>query len=53
VLLLQERGENPEPAFRRLTVAQVFDLFLEWSNRHNEAKTYEWYQNFLQDFSDM
>ena len=53
VLLLQERGENPEPAFRRLTAAQVFDLFLDWSSRHNEARTYEWYRDFLQDFSDM
>ena len=52
VLLLQERGENPEPAFRRLTVAQVFDLFLEWSSRHNEPRTYEWYRDFLQGFSD-
>src|ERR1700687_2341574 len=33
-LLLHERGQNPEPAFRRLTVAQVFDLFLDWSGRH-------------------
>jgi integrase len=38
--------------FRRLTVAQVFDLFLEGSSRHNEARTYEWYRDFLQDFSD-
>ena len=52
VILLQERGENPEPAFRRLTVAQVFDLFLDWSSRHNEVRTYEWYREFLQGFSD-
>ena len=38
-LLLQDRGENSAPTFRRLTVAQVFDLFLDWSSRHNGAKT--------------
>jgi integrase len=51
-ILLHERGETSEPAFRRLTVAQVFDLFLDWSSRHNGARTYEWYRDFLQSFSD-
>ena len=52
-ILLHERGETGEAAFRHLTVAQVSDLFLDWSNRHNEVQTYEWYRDFLQDFSDM
>lgn len=50
-ILLHERGQVAEPA-RQLTVAQVSDLFLDWSSRHNEPQTFEWYRMFLQDFSD-
>src|SRR5262245_2107039 len=51
-ILLHEQGQTAEPALRRLTVAQVFDLFLEWSSGHNDPRTYDWYRTFLQDFSD-
>jgi integrase len=50
-ILLHEEGKHPEPG-RRLTVAQVCDLFLEWSSRHNDPKTYQWYRMFLQGFCD-
>ncbi len=50
-LLLHERGDIPN-ATQSLTVAEIADLFLEWSNRHNDPGTYEWYKKFLQSFSD-
>src|SRR5687768_17591269 len=40
----------PEPA--QLTVTLLCDQFLEFSLRHNDAKTYKWYKDYLQDFCD-
>ncbi len=34
-------------------VIAVLDLFLDHSRKHNAPRTYEWYRDFLQDFSDM
>ena len=51
-LLLHEQGKSPERT-GPLTAAQVCDLFLEWSKKHNEQKTYEWYLAFLQGFCDL
>jgi len=34
----------------RLNVASLFDAFLDWSEKHNDRKTYCWYKRFLQDF---
>ncbi|MCA9092308.1 MAG: tyrosine-type recombinase/integrase [Planctomycetaceae bacterium] len=34
----------------RLNVASLFDAFLDWSEKHNDRKTYHWYKRFLQDF---
>lgn len=46
-------GENPEAARPSDTrVIAILDLFLDYSRRHNAARTYEWYKDFLQDFSD-
>jgi|SRR5579884_4107632 len=49
-LMAAEDGRLPEAA--DTTVAQVADLFLDWSYRHNKPRTYAWYKDFLQDFCD-
>lgn len=49
-VMAREGGLLPEPI--SLTVAQACDLFLDWCQRHNAARTYEWYQDYLQDFCD-
>ncbi|SRR5579871_2121883 len=51
-LLLHEEGKTGEPG-KPLTVAEVFDLFLEWSSQHNDKRTYDWYKDFLQSFCDL
>jgi integrase len=51
-ILLHEEGKAPEPE-KPLTVAQVCDLFLEWSSGHNDPRTYDWYKMFLQSFCDL
>ncbi len=33
-----------------LTVAEVFDKFLDWCRRHREPRTTEWYHDHLQSF---
>ncbi len=35
-----------------VTVAALFEAFLDWSSRNNEKTTYEWYKLFLQSFVD-
>jgi hypothetical protein len=37
------------PDATKLTVAQVCDLFLEFSSRHHEPSSYEWYRAFQED----
>src|SRR5262245_39605059 len=49
-IMAREGGQLPEAA--TLTVAQVCDLFLDWSQRHNDPRTYDWYRGYLQDFCD-
>jgi len=51
-LLLHEEGKAPDPT-KPLTAAQVCDLFLEWSSRHNDRDTYVWYKHFLQSFCNL
>lgn len=41
------------PEASRLKVAQVCDLFLTHSERHNEPRTFEWYKKYLQSFCDL
>lgn len=33
-------------------LASLCDLFLDWSQLHNDRQTYAWYRRFLQDFCD-
>ena len=42
-ILLHERGLFSAPA-SALSVAQICDLFLDWSQRHNEPVTYDFYK---------
>ena len=51
-ILLHERGQISAHN-SALTAAQVSDLFLDWCQRHNEPRTYDFYKKFLQDFCDM
>jgi len=40
------------PEAAALTVAKLCDLFLDHSQRHNDARTYDWYKSYLQSFCD-
>ncbi|HKB04963.1 MAG TPA: site-specific integrase [Gemmataceae bacterium] len=40
------------PVRGKLTVAQVCDLFLDYSHKHHAADTYQTYRHFLQKFCD-
>src|SRR4051812_25552821 len=51
-ILLHERGQVAAPQ-TALTVAQVCDLFLDWSQKHNDPQTYHWYKDYLQSFCDL
>jgi integrase len=35
-----------------LSVAEVFDKFLDWCGRHREARTFSWYRDHIQSFLD-
>ena len=41
----------PKP--EAILTAQVCDLFLAHSEKHNERDTYLWYKHFLQSFCDL
>ena len=43
-------GVGPVPEATGFLVVSVCDLFLEFSQKHHEAETYDWYKSFLQDF---
>lgn len=46
-------GETPQAAKPSdLRVLAILDLFLNHAQQHNAKRTYEWYRDFLQDFSD-
>jgi integrase len=47
-------AEDPAnlPKAGEVRVAVVCDLFLDWSQKHHEPGTYEWYRHFLQDFCE-
>jgi len=36
----------------QVSVASLFDVFLEWSEKHSVRSTFEWYKRLLQDFCD-
>jgi integrase len=40
------------PASAELTVAEVFEKFLEWCQKHRAPATYDWFQNRIQKFTN-
>jgi integrase len=47
-------GDVPQSVSPKDTrVVAILDLFLDYSQKHNAPRTYEWYRDFLQDFSDL
>jgi integrase len=38
------------PTSEVIAVAKVCDLFLQHAKRHNDARTFNWYSSYLQDF---
>ncbi|OYW18970.1 MAG: hypothetical protein B7Z55_09705, partial [Planctomycetales bacterium 12-60-4] len=46
LMLDPNRGVSSE------SVAAVIDLFLEWTQKHREPRTYMWYRYHLQSFLD-
>lgn len=50
-LMASDQAVLPGPA--RLLAAQVCDLFLSHSERHNEPATFAWYRHFLQSFAEL
>src|SRR5438045_3504304 len=46
-------GDTPQTIKASDTrVVTILDLFLDHSQKHNKERTYVWYRDFLQDFSD-
>jgi hypothetical protein len=46
-------AEGPQlPPAAAVLVCQVCDLFLTFSEKHNDARTFKWYKAYLQDFCD-
>ena len=35
-----------------LTIAEVFDKYLDWCGKHREPRTFEWYRDHIQNFMD-
>jgi integrase len=50
-LMASDPANLPKPDV--ILTAQVCDLFLDHSERHNERATYLWYKHFLQSFCDL
>ncbi len=51
--LMTERGRaNPTPGDDSLPVVTALDLFLDWCKKHKALRTYEWYLEYLQSFTD-
>src|SRR5215211_5013418 len=46
-------SEGPRvPEAKEILVCQVCDLFLQHSEKHNDARTFKWYRDYLQDFCE-
>jgi hypothetical protein len=50
-LVASDPSNLPRPGV--ILTAQVLDLFLSHSERHNERATYLWYRHFLQSFAEL
>jgi integrase/recombinase XerC len=49
-LMIQPDEQSQPVAPSGLSVVEVFDKFLAWSQKHNAPRTYEWYRDHIQDF---
>jgi integrase len=47
---LMALGPAGLPKNQEITAAHVCDLFLDWSKKHHDARTFDWYASFLNDF---
>ena len=47
---LMALGPGGLPKTQEITAAHVCDLFLTWSEKHHDAKTFGWYKSFLNSF---
>jgi integrase/recombinase XerC len=49
-------AKKPEPKKTKspdgLTIAEVFEKFLEWCQKHRASRTYDWYHDHIQAFVD-
>jgi integrase len=52
--LMAERGRvqpgSPPVAEPSLTVAEMFEKYLDWCEKHRAPRTYEWYRDHVQSF---
>ena len=51
-VMAEETGAGRCTLPARLTVAAICDLFLDFSQKHHEEDTFQWYRYFLQSFCD-
>lgn len=47
----EARAPKASPS-KGLTVAGIFERFLEWTSKHRAARTYDWYRDHLQSFTN-
>lgn len=50
--LMAKKPETPIPITTGLSVAEVFDKYLDWCEKHREPRTFEWYRDHIQSFMD-
>jgi integrase len=47
-----ERRRRPDNRAAGPTVAEVFDKYLDWCQKHRQPRTFDWYRDHVQDFLD-
>jgi hypothetical protein len=54
--LMSEKPEESVPpksaGTTGLSVAEVFDKYLDWCKKHRAGRTYDWYRDHIQSFTD-
>jgi integrase len=51
-LLATPQTEKPASEPSGLTVAEIFDKYLDWCKKHRQPRTFDWYRDHIQDFLD-
>jgi len=49
--LMAQKPADPKP-IAGLSVAKVFDKYLDWCHKHREPRTFDWYRDHIQAFMD-